>query len=63
MAGSVLTLPDHDNLVAMYLKSGKSAPAKSTSAANSGASSTPSSGGYATTDLNMNERKNWVRFP
>lgn len=63
MAGSILTIPDHDNLVAMYLKSGRSAPAKNTSASNSAASAAPGSGGYATTDLNMNERKNWVRFP
>ena len=61
MAGSILTIPDHDNLVAMYLKSGKSAPAKNATASNS--SSGPGAGGYATTDLNMNERKNWVRFP
>ena len=61
MAGSILTIPDHDNLVAMYLKSGKSAPPKNATASN--ASSGPGSGGYATTDLNMNERKNWVRFP
>ena len=56
MAGSILTIPDHDNLVAMYLKSGKNASASSNS-------SGPGAGGYATTDLNMNERKNWVRFP
>ena len=61
MAGSILTIPDHDNLVAMYLKSGKSAPAKNASASSN--SSGPGAGGYATTDLNMNERKNWVRFP
>ena len=61
MAGSILTIPDHDNLVAMYLKSGKSAPAKN--AATSNNNSGPGAGGYATTDLNMNERKNWVRFP
>ena len=61
MAGSILTIPDHDNLVAMYLKSGKSAPGKNTSASSN--SSGPGAGGYATTDLNMNERKNWVRFP
>jgi hypothetical protein len=45
----------------MYLKSGKSAPPKNAAASNT--SSGPGSGGYATTDLNMNERKNWVRFP
>ena len=61
MAGSILTIPDHDNLVAMYLKSGKSAPAKNAGASSN--SSGPGAGGYATTDLNMNERKNWVRFP
>jgi Tfp pilus assembly protein FimV len=61
MAGSILTIPDHDNLVAMYLKSGKSASAKNATASNNNAG--PGSGGYATTDLNMNERKNWVRFP
>ncbi|NBW69685.1 MAG: hypothetical protein EBR47_13670, partial [Betaproteobacteria bacterium] len=61
MAGSILTIPDHDNLVAMYLKSGKSAPARNAQSANN--ISGPGAGGYATTDLNMNERKNWVRFP
>jgi len=65
MAGSILTIPDHDNLVAMYLKSGKSAPAKNTQGydATSMKNAGPGAGGYATTDLNMNERKNWVRFP
>jgi Tfp pilus assembly protein FimV len=64
MAGSILTIPDHDNLVAMYLKSGKSAPAKNAQGSDSSMrSSGPGAGGYATTDLNMNERKNWVRFP
>jgi len=61
MAGSILTIPDHDNLVAMYLKSGKSATAKNATTSNN--NSGPGAGGYATTDLNMNERKNWVRFP
>ncbi len=55
MAGSILTIPDHD------------APPKnaqgSASGSNSSSSSGPGAGGYATTDLNMNERKNWVRFP
>ena len=67
MAGSILTIPDHDSLVAMYLKSGKSAPPKnaqgSALGSNSSTGSTLGAGGYATTDLNMNERKNWVRFP
>jgi Tfp pilus assembly protein FimV len=69
MAGSILTIPDHDSLVAMYLKSGKSAPPKNAqgSASSSGPHTASGSGlgagGYATTDLNMNERKNWVRFP
>ena len=67
MAGSILTIPDHDSLVAMYLKSGKSAPPKnaqgSVPGSNISSGSTLGAGGYATTDLNMNERKNWVRFP
>jgi len=67
MAGSILTIPDHDSLVAMYLKSGKSAPPKnaqgSAPGSNTSSGSTLGAGGYATTDLNMNERKNWVRFP
>ena len=67
MAGSILTIPDHDSLVAMYLKSGKSAPPKnaqgSAPGSNNSSGSTLGAGGYATTDLNMNERKNWVRFP
>ena len=67
MAGSILTIPDHDSLVAMYLKSGKSAPPKnaqgSAPGSNISSGSTLGAGGYATTDLNMNERKIWVRFP
>ncbi len=67
MAGSILTIPDHDSLVAMYLKSGKSTLPKnaqgSASGSNASSGSALGAGGYATTDLNMNERKNWVRFP
>ena len=67
MAGSILTIPDHDSLVAMYLKSGKSAPPKNAQVSapgpNTSSGSILGAGGYATTDLNMNERKNWVRFP
>ena len=67
MAGSILTIPDHDSLVAMYLKSGKSTLPKnaqgSAPGSNTSSGSTLGAGGYATTDLNMNERKNWVRFP
>ena len=68
MAGSILTIPDHDSLVAMYLKSGKSAPPKNAQGSASSGPHTASgsslgAGGYATTDLNMNERKNWVRVP
>ena len=60
MAGSVLTIPDHENLVAMYLKPGKNAPKGGATAA---AATTLGSGNANPNDQNMNERKNWVRFP
>jgi len=59
MAGSVLTIPDHENLVAMYLKPGKNAPKGGATAA----ATTLGSGNANPNDQNMNERKNWVRFP
>ncbi len=53
MAGAVLNVPNHDDLLRSYMVPGY-APG------NSGASR---GGGYSTADMNMNERKNWVRFP
>ena len=53
MAGAVLNVPNHDDLLRSYMVPGY-APG------NSGAHR---GGGYSTADMNMNERKNWVRFP
>jgi len=53
MAGVVLNVPNHDDLVRSYMLPGN---APGNSGANRG-------GGYSTADMNMNERKNWVRFP
>jgi len=56
IAGAVLRLPSNEELLRTQLgasgKSSSSAPAGNTWA-----------GGYSTLDMNMNERKNWVRFP
>ena len=52
IAGAVLKVPSTDDVLRQYT-SGKSGDA-STSA---------KTGGYTTADINMNERKNWVRFP
>ncbi|CAN1553143.1 LysM domain [Burkholderiaceae bacterium] len=56
IAGAVLRLPSNEDLLRTQLgasgKSSASAPAGNTWA-----------GGYSTRDMNMNERKNWVRFP
>ncbi len=52
IAGAVLKVPSTEDVLRQY------APAKSNDSA------APSkSGGYTTADINMNERKNWVRFP
>ncbi len=53
MAGAVLNVPNHDDLLRTYMVPGY-APG------NSGMSR---GGGYSTADMNMSERKNWVRFP
>lgn len=53
MAGAVLNVPNHDDLLRTYTVPGH-AP---------GNSGMQRGGGYSTADLNMNERKNWVRFP
>ena len=53
MAGAVLNVPKHDDLLRSYMVPGN-AP---------GNSGTLRGGGYSTADMNMNERKNWVRFP
>lgn len=53
MAGAVLTVPNHDDLLRSYMVPGH-AP---------GNSGMQRGGGYSTADMNMNERKNWVRFP
>jgi hypothetical protein len=53
MAGAVLNVPNHDDLVRSYMVPGHSP----------GNSGMHRGGGYSTADMNMNERKNWVRFP
>ena len=53
MAGAVLNVPNHDDLLRSYMVPGY---APGNSGMNRG-------GGYSTADMNMNERKNWVRFP
>jgi hypothetical protein len=53
MAGAVLNVPNHDDLLRSYMVPGH---APGNSGVNRG-------GGYSTADMNMNERKNWVRFP
>jgi Tfp pilus assembly protein FimV len=53
MAGAVLNVPNHDDLLRSYMVPGH-AP---------GNSGMHRGGGYSTADINMNERKNWVRFP
>ena len=53
MAGAVLNVPNHDDLLRSYMVPGY-AP---------GNSGMHRGGGYSTADMNMNERKNWVRYP
>jgi Tfp pilus assembly protein FimV len=53
MAGVVLNVPSHDDLLRSHMVPGHAA----------GNSGMQRGGGYSTADLNMNERKNWVRFP
>ena len=53
IAGAVLKLPSTEDVLRQYL-SGKPTDAVTTA-------SKP--GGYTTADINMNERKNWVRYP
>jgi Tfp pilus assembly protein FimV len=52
IAGAVLKVPSTEDVLRQY-SGGKSSD------------TTPSAktGGYTTADINMNERKNWVRFP
>lgn len=55
VVGAVLTVPNHDDVLRMHMGQVKQgAPAGAGRALGTG---------YATTDMNMNERKNWVRFP
>jgi Tfp pilus assembly protein FimV len=53
MAGVVLNVPSHDDLLRTYMVPGQSL----------GSSGMHRGGGYSTADMNMSERKNWVRFP
>jgi len=53
MAGAVLNVPSHDDLLRTYMVPGQSM----------GSSGIHRGGGYSTADMNMSERKNWVRFP
>ena len=56
IAGAVLRLPSNEELLRTQL----GASGKASGAAPSGSTW---AGGYSTRDMNMNERKNWVRFP
>ena len=53
MVGVVLNVPNHDDLLRSYMGPGHMA----------GGPGYQRGGGYSTADMNMNERKNWVRFP
>ena len=53
VAGAVLNVPSHDDLLRTHLVAGQAM----------GSSGVQRGGGYSTADMNMNERKNWVRFP
>jgi len=53
VVGAVLNVPSHDDLLRTHLVPGQSV----------GSSGVQRGGGYSTADMNMNERKNWVRFP
>jgi hypothetical protein len=53
VVGAVLNVPNHDDLLRSHMVPGH-AP---------GNSGMHRGGGYSTADINMNERKNWVRFP
>ena len=53
MAGAVLNVPNHDDLLRSHML-----PVHVP-----GNSGMHRGGGYSTADINMNERKNWVRFP
>lgn len=55
VVGAVLTVPNHDDVLRMHMSQ-----VKPSGAAGAGRAM---GAGYATTDMNMNERKNWVRFP
>jgi cell division protein YceG involved in septum cleavage len=52
LAGAVLTLPSTQEVLRQY-QTGKPTDA----------SAATKPGGYTTADINMNERKNWVRYP
>jgi len=53
VAGAVLNVPSHDDLLRVHMVPGQSI----------GSNSVQRGGSYSTADMNMNERKNWVRFP
>jgi hypothetical protein len=53
MASVVLNVPNHDDLLRTFMLPGH-VP---------GNSGMHRGGGYSTADMNMSERKNWVRFP
>jgi Tfp pilus assembly protein FimV len=53
IAGAVLRVPSTEDVLRQYL-TGKTADT---------AAAPAKSGGYTTADINMNERKNWVRYP
>lgn len=55
VAGAVLTIPNHEDILRQHMNQARQGAVSGTGRG--------ISTGYATTDMNMNERKNWVRFP
>lgn len=55
MVGAVLTVPNHDDILRLHMSRFKQGSSTGGGRA--------MNSGYATSDLNMIERKNWVRFP
>lgn len=51
LVGAVLTIPNHDDVLRQHMNQVRQGAGRGLGT------------GYATTDMNMNERKNWVRFP
>ena len=55
VVGAVLTVPNHDDVLRFHMSQVKQGAAVGAGRA--------MGAGYGVTDMNTNERKNWVRFP